>query len=341
MHVARITSTADDNGRLVLIDRAVDALSIVASQFGYQATLDETLGIHNGMVKKTQLSSEDAIFLEIRGRNFAQVSEYFKSKAETIQEVYKEKERLKEISDLHDYMEKFKATQALHGLLTAHVNLAKEASDVMAINASVGEEVLELEDAIISGRLSGSEIFRRLELLMEKGTNLEVVMKLAMVHGIIVGNVFDKNFVKSFLANYGVQMLALLENAEKASTLCSRNFWKIKDAFDLVPEGHDDLAEGYAGYVPLTVRLIQRLGKWREQTEALNLLNGPVLEIRPNAETRRKDEDTSVVVCFLGGATYGEINALRVLAEKQKIKISILTTEIINCKSFFNSLAEL
>ena len=321
------SSKHSSNSELILIDRSIDMLSIIASQFSYESTIDETLGIKGGYVRRKFLYDE--LFREVRGRNFAQVSEFFKSKAESIQKVYREKEGLQEISDLHEYMEKFKVTQTAHTLLSWHVNLAKDISDQVSDRAAL----LEAEDGLMSGRLGGGAE-EEIKKMMEKGETVDNVMKIGMMQGIVSGNFLGKQTIKDILQNYGIEYMGLMENTEILIKNLAKNFWKIKDIFDLVPEREDALGEGYAGYVPLTVRLIERKERWREHTEALNLLNGPVLEIN----TGRGEGE--LVVCFVGGVTYGEINALRVLAQKQKKQISVITTEILNCKSFFHSLAE-
>ena len=235
-------------------------------------------------------------------------------------------------------MEKFKNTQTIHSLLTTHVNLAKEISDLQATRKSAQSEILEIEDGIMSGRIRNStDIFARLSKMIDKGEKLEHVLKLGTLSGIITGNFFDKKMNKQILESYGLDKIEILENLQVILSKNSKNFWKIKDLFDLVPEQTDDLAESYAGYVPLSVRLVQDLAKWRQQTERLNLLHGPVLEISQGSPLL---EGETLVVCFVGGATFSEVNALRTLAKKQQKKIFVVTTEMLSAKSFFDSLAE-
>merc|ERR1712113_396646 len=60
----------------------------------------------------------------------------------------------------------------------------------------------------------------------------------------------------------------------------------------------------------------------------------------PSTDSRDPSQPAVVLVCFLGGVTYGEIAALRRLSELEdgRRKFLVLTTEVINTKKFFESL---
>lgn len=109
-----------------------------------------------------------------------------------------------------------------------------------------------------------------------------------------------------------------------------------------------DISYAYCGYAPLSVRLVQMTKSlprgWRSCTDALNLLYGPA-ELRQvvgeqGVDTRDPDQPSVVLVCFVGGVTYGEIAALRKLSELEdrRRQFLILTTEFINTKKMFTSL---
>ncbi|ODQ55485.1 Sec1-like protein [Saitoella complicata NRRL Y-17804] len=119
---------------------------------------------------------------------------------------------------------------------------------------------------------------------------------------------------------------------------------------------HDpqDVAYVYSGYAPLSVRLVQTViqkrallppntqskgSGWKDFEDILKYVKGPAVD-----ETQRDEDDVVrvrrpnsgqekiTVVFFVGGVTYTEISALRLLAQQEKGKkqIVVATTGILN-----------
>ncbi|KAF4705938.1 Vacuolar protein sorting-associated protein 33B [Perkinsus olseni] len=153
----------------------------------------------------------------------------------------------------------------------------------------------------------------------------------------------------------------------------SGKWQRMKQAFNLVvagggPEDDDGesdpgsniaadtgIAYAYSGYAPLSVRLVELTESepngWRGAAENLNLLWGPAIEVacgaRPEVLPGSVDQegtvgkgDKVVVVCFVGGVTYGEIAALRRLSavERKGRRFLVVTTEMLSHEKLFNEI---
>jgi len=133
------------------------------------------------------------------------------------------------------------------------------------------------------------------------------------------------------------------------------NWSSIKRSFNLFvedPNADKDISYAYSGYAPLSVRLVQMARSqqrgsasgWRSCQNELSLLYGPAQELAQPLDNQSESGGTSepsvVLVCFLGGVTYGEIAALRRLSEMEdhRRQFLIVTTEFINAKKLFDSL---
>ncbi|KAF4661697.1 Vacuolar protein sorting-associated protein 33B [Perkinsus olseni] len=148
----------------------------------------------------------------------------------------------------------------------------------------------------------------------------------------------------------------------------SGKWQRMKQAFNLVvagggPEDDDGsniaadtgIAYAYSGYAPLSIRLVElteaQPNGWRGAAENLNLLWGPAIEVacgaRPEILPGSVDQegtvgkgDKVVVVCFVGGVTYGEIAALRRLSavERKGRRFLVVTTEMLSHEKLFNEI---
>jgi len=102
--------------------------------------------------------------------------------------------------------------------------------------------------------------------------------------------------------------------------------------------GMYDVYSPYAGYCPLTIRLVEQLqiaGGWKAIKSSLDLLPGPFRDFdQPNTLEAKKKV---VLIFFIGGVTYGEIAALRYLNRRMTnagVEYVIGTTHIINGNGF-------
>ena len=371
-----LLSASDAIGSMVLIDRRSDLFSVLCSQFTYEALIDDEIGIKNRRVKfsshqKDQGSNSsttsmilskslDHLFGEIRDVSVSHIGQLLSKKANFIAECYKEKDALKSISEIKDFMETFKEIQVQHSSLTNHVSLATIVSDLARDPHYM--QLLKLEDQIMSMAKPVAKILSKLETFVKRSAEipliftLERILKLLSLTTLVFGPKptthagLDKT-VRSIVHQFGFDAIPKIHHLEQCGLLkfhnpaeaagvmselmSSGSKWpKIREEFKLIStEPSEELAQAYSGYIPISVRLVQLLNaSWKTSADKLNLLRGPALEIQQECPVAPSAPGNTmyVLVVFIGGVTYGEIAALRKLSELEagKRKFLILATGI-------------
>lgn len=351
---------------IILIDRRVDLFSVLCSQFTYQALIDTVFGIQNNSVDissanlakdrnaPVRLASDDGFFAEIRDLHIDRLGPLLSERAMAIQKTYSEKDNVKNPSEMAEYIKKFKTAQSAHPLLELHINLAHHLKS--AIQSESYRTQLKVEDDITAG--NAQHTLETLEELIDDQKPIHQVLRLLCLYSFVNSGVRPKNLdqlKRSIVQAYGFEHLLTLCNAERLGLLRyqqGKSSWSsIKRQFNLFVEdtaAESDISYAYSGYAPLSVRLVQMTRSlpkgWRSCPEALSLLYGPALQ-HPDQSMALPPETPGsapsiVVVCFIGGVTYGEIAALRKLSEMEegRRRFLVLTTEFINAKKFFSSI---
>jgi hypothetical protein len=364
---------------VVLIDRRSDLFSLLCSQFTYEGLIDDAYGISNNKVRFTpeetdkqpvvmQLSKQsDPLFGNIRDVSVSSIGQILSKKANFISECYKEKDSLKSISEIKDFMEKFKVIQAEHASLSNHVSLATCVSGLT--RDSNYTWMLKVEDQIMSMSKPASKIMTKIESMVRRTSvsvfNLERILRLLCLSSLIFGpktitNSGIDKVIRSIVHRFGFGVIRVVHHLEQcglikyynpaeasgvmSELMSGSSKWpKIREEFKLISDSGEELAEAYSGYIPLSVRLIQLLNSsWKVSADKLDLLRGPALEIAQECPiaTGVTGNSVYVAVIFIGGVTYGEIAALRRLSalEGGKRKFLIVTTGITNCSKVIRSM---
>jgi hypothetical protein len=361
---------------LVLIDRRTDMFSLLCSQFSYESRIDDEFEIKSRRVTfqtpedgdsagaeitMTLTKQADPLFAEVRDVSVSAIGHLLSKKAKFISDCYKEKDALKSISEIKDFMEKFKVIQAEHSSLSNHVNLATCVSELTKNPNYL--YLLKLEDQIVSLSKPAAKILSKIDAVARRNMEdpktftltrvLRLLCLASQTYGskAITSGGLDK-VLRTVMQVFGYHVIKTVHHLEQsgllrfhnpsetsgvmAELMSSGSKWpKIRDEFKLIsPDAQtDELAEAYSGYVPLTVRLIQLLNtSWKASADKLGLLRGPALEIAQECPIASAGQSnaTIVAVVFIGGVTYGEIAALRKLSQLEggRRKFLIIATSI-------------
>jgi len=343
---------------VILIDRRVDLFSVLCSQFTYQALIDMVFGVTNNSAdlsstdwakernSTVRLSPDDKFYQEIRDLHIDKLGLILNEHAKLIQTTYQEKDNVKTANEMAEYIKKFKTVQSAHPLLELHINLASHLKEV--IQSEDYKSRLRVEDDITSAE----NALESIEDYIDDQKPFHEVLRLLCLYSLVNNGIKAKHLdqlKRSIVQAYGFEHLLTLCNAERVGILRyhqGKSAWEsIKKRFNLMVEDvntEKDISYAYGGYAPLSIRLVQMARSsskgWLAHKDALSLLPGPAQELQQT--TDQPDGPSVVLVCFLGGVTYGEIAALRKLSEIEegRRKFLIVTTEFINAKKLFHSL---
>ena len=242
--------------------------------------------------------------------------------------------------------------------LYMHINLANY---LLSLNSEPRtKRRLQLEQTLLGGNKDIVELLHDYydTEMARKGDWVEL-MRLFCLENLYFGGVKGKiyeSFKNDFLLTYGHKFFFLVKNLEELKILNkdgkSKYYQTLFEKLNLINFNIDlnnpnDTSAVFGGYAPLSIRLIEHTIKKGMGTLYKEFLKNFGFEIiYPSDETHVMNpphEKNFILLVFTGGVTYSEIDAVRFLnkcEEFSKYKFLIITTNIINAKSFFEEIKE-
>ena len=294
-------NTGDGISALLLIDRTVDSLSPLLTPLTYEGLIDELFGIRysilellpdmletrdglggGGARRKLALVSHDALYREIRSLGFHTLGKVLRKKAEHVQTVYDEKDKVTQhthhtqpphisspsthphlhsspftslrcvcqaatVKELHAYLQKFKSAHSEHFLLSTHFSIAEKIAERLKEHAF--DERLEVERAMMEGH-DTERCEEYIEAAIAKHVPLPTLMRLLGLMSLTTGIRSKKveQWKRDVLQTYGYPTLFTLSNMERVGLLSSNKkssaYSAVKKQLRLV---HTDKEGGRAG----------------------------------------------------------------------------------------------
>uniref|UniRef100_A0A7S4HA49 Uncharacterized protein n=1 Tax=Guillardia theta TaxID=55529 RepID=A0A7S4HA49_GUITH len=268
----------------------------------------------------------------------------------------------------------------LHAAVSSYLN--------KLLQDSTFSRQLEIEHLLLSGNVSYDAVMDVIEEMMYKRQPFNKVMKMMCLVSTLCGGIKKHaHYKRELLQVYGYEYLFALNNLEKANLFtkaqsgtlssvaanivstatkninCAR--WEsIRKKLDVVPDweegetGDEDdrnLAELYGGYIPVSLRLVQKslslspTDSFTALEQFLSPLPGPFFHLNqldaPENSTNRRHR--VVLVMFIGGLTFAEVSGMRLLASNfnrkkgagvKELRILTATTKVMNGETLLNSL---
>uniref|UniRef100_A0A1D2A473 Vacuolar protein sorting-associated protein 33-like protein n=1 Tax=Auxenochlorella protothecoides TaxID=3075 RepID=A0A1D2A473_AUXPR len=363
---------------MILMDRSVDIVSPACTQLTYEGLLEETMGIRCGQVvleseggrKVHGLNSSDAVFVETRDKFYMDARRWINETLRTIQQFRDQGIHSADISALRGFVSE---------LRDKFVRIPLHTSLIEQLAASLASPGFAARQKVEAGLLDGGDELPAILDLMYTGEGAAAVLRLlclyCAVHGGIPRKAYD-GLRRDFLNTYGHEHLLTLAALQRAGLVDRREsrrsaFPLVREAFGLLAQeegaGADatpDIHFTYAGYAPLSVRVVQAAlsgSGWGGVEAALGALPGPTAELaqgvgpegQPTTRTDRGpllggggaapagvDLGTGarrplVLVVYVGGVTAAEVAALRWLAAQRRVPCDFLvaTTGVVSGRS--------
>ena len=343
----------NDNETLacLIFDRNVDMATPLCSNYIYEGILDEYIGIDFNSImvkniilekeskvenmKKIDLSEKDKFYSSIKDFNFKKIKTFLP-------------QRLAELNK--DNLEKEKKAEKTS--LINHINISDYISREQKF--PIFRYYQNFEKSLLKGELP-NKLHEFIEDELSKKTNEYNILKMICLESIVHSGIKYKIYEqikKDFLNIYGYQEIFLLNNLEKLEILKTQdnnNFYsdankKLQLMFDNVDINEpNDTSYAYNGYAPIIIRLIEKSisqGGWNSIKDVLKKIPGETNFPTDETDIYSTSVDRQFILAvFIGGITYGELAAIRLLNKKNRNKkFIVLTTGMINYKKIFNSL---
>ena len=342
----------NDNETLAcfIFDRNVDMITPLCTNHIYEGVLDDYIGINFNVMNvptkilkkeskaetlKLDLSSAEKFYSSIKDFNFKKIRTFLPGRMAELNKENLEKEKNAEKTSL-----------------TNHINI----SDYISNNQKlpINKFYQNLEKSLLKGELP-NKLHDFFEDEMSKKANEYNLLKMICLESIIHSGIKYKIYEqikKDFLNVYGYQEILLWHNLEKVEMLKpqdSNSFYsdankKLQLIFENVDTNEpNDISYTYSGYAPIIVRLIEKSlsqGGWNVIKDLLKKIPGETNFPSDETDIFSTSVDKQfILLVFIGGITYGELAAIRLLNKKNRNKkFIVLTTGMINTKKIFDSL---
>ncbi|CAI8047865.1 Vacuolar protein sorting-associated protein 33B [Geodia barretti] len=357
---------------LVLFDRSCDYVTPLCSQLTYEGILDDTFGIKSGFVEvgeeimgknvKVLLNARDPVYKIIRSMHFSSVPSVLCSISKELKSDYSEWKPSQTIPELKNFVQKLPELRRKHDSLETHLKVSEQI--IVRKREAEYERQLYYERAILEA-VDKCPIAEYVEECIHRQVNFHIPLRLLCLMSTTNGGIKNKYWKilkDQFLQSYGYKFLDTLHNLEKAGVVVEKpedssapsSFKLLSKNLKLVPKEpetanlHNPSKMSYVfggAFKPLSVAAIEfvtRVGSWNGLDDVVANWSGPAFTHKQGTSQRKATQTASrahrvVLVYFLGGCTFSEINALRFLGEKTGIHYIVATTNLLNANTLLDS----
>jgi len=241
--------------------------------------------------KKLFLNSSDLIFDELRDLNYRSLGQILHKKIAGVHEVYSERHQNTTIRSWTDYMPKLKTAKTEHEILPYHVELADRVT--LATKQYRHSRRVNMERAMIEhGDTSQFEDY--IEDCIARSEPLPIIARLLALLASTTGPSRKRvdHIKREILQTYGYTHLNTLLNFEALGLLSKApkrgDFSRVRKGLKLLvpmdrPAPPNDYHHVYAGYAPLSIRMVELLvqpGGLRKSDDILTQVPGRAFEYR-------------------------------------------------------------
>ena len=380
---------------MIVLDRSVDFLTLMCSNYTLEGLLDENFGINLGKIKvkesllkeglsKTPIKSDKLIpygittknnkfYCSFRCMHYLDVSRYII----IIKEYYKkltndnkkngEKLSMNRLEELTKELNEFVEIKDKIIILENLINyLIKSKENNLYLN------YIEKEQLMLAGDLP-SNLYNYYEEHLYEQRDIKSLIKLMVIESLTQNGIKDYQKLKREILNiYGYQYIFLLRDLEQIGWLKEKVFLtnifnlrknitelthiQLNEKLNLVNLNYDskniqDCSYVFGGYCPLSLRLIETAleGKWNKLNDTIKKIPGYLAYPQNEDVITNLEKDTNIIlIVFVGGITFTEIEGIRYLNRKfkeeyinkkrdKKLQFVIITTGILNTKKIFEN----
>eukprot|EP00158_Paraphelidium_tribonemae_P006625 Partr_v1_DN27909_c2_g1_i2_m11004 putative Vacuolar Protein len=365
---------------IILLDRTVDLVSPLLTQLTYEGLIDEIFGIQNSFVelepfisgfkekRKIALNSSDKLYESLRDMSFSAIGETLNATAKRLKQGYDARHAAQSVTELRDFIGKLGGLQQEHQALQLHINLRDNITKSHLNEAF--HAFLEIQQNLVAG-IDSTIALDYAENLIYENAPISQVLRCLCLASLINGGLKQKQYdffrteithayghqhLLSFgaLARTGFLKTTSSSSKSQYSLLRKQLRLKVDDVDEKTP---NDIAYVHAIIAPLSVRLVECIldnqasvlasktvgSVWKSIEESMKALPGPTIEVQQDVADAMKgsaSKRSKTIVVFLGGCTFAEISALRLLSARSEIPrdIVILTTKVTNGKCMLENL---
>jgi len=317
--------------------------------------------------KKITLNSADRIFQRCRDLNFEySLGPWFSQASQDVKKYFDQRHEAKQdTSQLKKFFGMLGSRHEDHMKLTLHINIASDLGK-KTNKFMPWKRQMRIESELLEGT-STEDPEQYVTELCGRGASFSRVMRLMCLTSLCKGGLRSYDLLKrEILQTFGYHHMLTLQKMEKAGLLNSKkllnfgakdakfNFSVLRKTLNLYEnltprdyqDGHlglKDLNAIGSNYAPLSGRLVETLHAhpkpegWLEKL-TMHLPGEHFSRTEDNPSAVPSDRPKRIMVCFVGGVTYAEISAIRLLEQRKpdEYQFMILGSSITSGEKFLS-----
>lgn len=323
---------------ILIFDRTVDSVTPFLTAMSYEAVVAELNGMTYGISRSPKndlvlFSDKDSIVAQIRSLPYQEATEYASEIFNTVQEEISKGEGIEKMRNLQKNIKQ--------ATITDHINIISEIPKILGQDPNFNINLNHEMNCYLNHQPDINFIKDSVTLSPTWHTPVRLLALYCQTAQKIPQELDEVR--RMIIDRFGIEALAALWSLEEAGIIKSNmkptNWNTLMKKFELFNKTPEKKSEKpYDGYTPLVVRLLQRILKkqWNQCHLSLEQLKIPF-----RVDANRCSEATRVLCVFVGGATYGELAALRLSKYELLVHIDILTTQAVSPKKVLNQFAGL
>ena len=350
----------------IFMDRSVDYITPFLTQCIYEGLIDEHFERQYDHVKvnpeivdkpstnpkvKIDLSKQERIYTMIKDYTFSSICRFLPKRLNLHKEIFQRTRAATDIKKVQENLVYLSQAKNESHLIHMHIGLASYIKKIQ--NNPTYKSFLAIEQRLLQ-REHMDFIENLLQDEISKCIDINTIIKILCIDNLTIWNIKSKGYDKlknDCITIYGNQVKFLFDNLEKLKIIQRKPDKKIYKSIlnklnlinlDVNIHNPNDTSYVFSGFCPISIRLIEMLLKegWKANKDFLNSIPGTVEFPDNESSVLHPTKDNNIILLvFVGGITFSEIAAIRYInSHNEKYKFIIITTSIINPKSFINQL---
>ncbi|KOB60183.1 hypothetical protein PFHG_02018 [Plasmodium falciparum HB3] len=335
------------------IYRNEDPITPLLTQWTYQSMLHELIGIENNKINLNCNNKEeeqqqivmscnyDDFYNEHLFDNFGDLGQAVKNYVDIYQEETSKKTNLESIDDIQKFIDIYPNYKKLSGNVTKHVNILHKFSDIVQKRQLF--YISELEQSIACYHTKNDHFKQVIDTIKNYTYTNYDVLRLSLLYSLKYADEQHINVIKNELAKRNIQKDQILlidalllyssQQTKYNQLFKEQTFLNLaKTTITRTIKGTSNVFTLHKSYL---YYLLEDIIKYKINTQLYTTTN--LLHTEPTLNKKIN----SIVVFFIGGATYEEYRDVQHLSKKYNISIVLGSTHMHNSQSFLADVLQL
>lgn len=338
------TPSERSSNHLIIIDRNADLISPLITPMDYEGLLADFVGVDCGIYdigdghRRLLNSAFDPLLARLRLMNWGELAIHIHEQLSLVNSTVESQKLAKSTKEGLDAFKKVAQVTLENKTIHDHIEIAEHLKTKLT-NSKWLKPIMNAEADAFEGNYRTKDLAFE---MMEYGCDMQFPLRMLCLEYLLKGTISDyPKILQMFHFNYGLQQFPYSIYLQQSSLLSDSNCpvkWRnlVKSFRAYNPEWeleNDEAATLQQGYAPISVRAILRLvaGDVKDVQKAFEESGVKFVSRGP----KEKKQDGNILVVFIGGSTYSEVNTLRRVSQNSGLKYYILTTNMIGTKDFF------